>query len=146
MAAGFRVVHVLLRDRFGRLLLQQIAAEHDRHALQWGSSVAGYVQAGESYESAARRKVAEELGIAELPLRHLGTTSMRDGAATKFIGVFLGAIDEGSLHPNPSDFAAVDLVPLSDLQRELACGSRQFTPTFEQVFRFAWKTLAGAPQ
>src|SRR5918911_1858910 len=64
---GFRVVHAFVFNPHGALLLQRIAAHRDRHPLQWGSSVAGYVLAGESYDEAIRRKTRLELGLAHLP-------------------------------------------------------------------------------
>src|SRR5580692_4842 len=54
--AGFRVTHVFVFNRAGDLLLQQIAPGL-RHPGQWGSSVAGYLRAGEDYRQAAERKL-----------------------------------------------------------------------------------------
>lgn len=135
--ANFRVVHVLLFDRAGRLLLQQIAPGHARHPGDWGSSVAGYVKAGESYEAAAERKLREELGLTDVPLRLLGKTSMVDEGSKKFISVF-AATHEGGLRPNPEDFAAWEFVPLERLR---AGRSRRLTPTFEHVLEYALPKL-----
>jgi isopentenyldiphosphate isomerase len=128
--ANFRVAHVLLFSSDGQLLLQKIAPTHPRHPLYWGSSVAGYVKARESYKAAARRKLKEELGIEDVSLKYLGKTSMIDEGSKKFIGVFTARYD-GSLEPNPDDFADLEFVPLERLQARRM--KRRFTPTFEHV-------------
>lgn len=135
--AGFRVVHVLLLDGNGNLLLQEIAASHERHPGHWGSSVAGYVAAGETYEEAARRKLLEELGISPTSLRYLGKTSMRDETAEKFIGVFSADASGLVLRPNPADFQSVGRAPLADVEREVALNAKRFTDTFRQVLKFS---------
>lgn len=57
---NFRVVHVLLFNHAGQLLLQRIAPGL-RHEGAWGSSAAGFVLSQESYAAAAARKLTEEL-------------------------------------------------------------------------------------
>src|SRR5690349_17107737 len=88
---NFRTVHILFWDAQERLLLQQLPPNHARHPGRLGSSVAGYLQSGETYFAAARRKEREELHLATR-LRHLGVLEMRDEASRKFVGVFLGAL------------------------------------------------------
>ena len=51
--ANFRVVHILLFNHHGNLLLQQLAVTRERHPGAWGSSVAAYVASGETYKQAA---------------------------------------------------------------------------------------------
>ena len=59
-----RVVHVVVRDHAGRLLLQKRAASKDTHPGMWDTSVGGHVGSGESIPSSAVRETYEELGIA----------------------------------------------------------------------------------
>src|SRR5947209_14765344 len=68
---NFRVVHVFVFNDKGELLIQQIP-QGKRHAGMWGSSVAGYVYSGESYEQAALRRLRQELGI-DTPQRTIHT-------------------------------------------------------------------------
>ncbi len=142
---GFRVVHVLLFDEHKRLLLQRIASSHDRHPCDWGSSVAGYVRVGETYDQAARRKLHSELGVTSLDLRWIGKTVMFDEGARKFIGVFVGDVGNVRLRPNPADFAEHDFVALQIVEREIATRARSFTPTFESVVGFAFPRLQSTP-
>lgn len=71
--ANFRTVHVLPFNARGDLLLQQLSSHRERHPLSWGSSVAGYLHAGEDYVTAARRRLREELAL-EIPLTADGVT------------------------------------------------------------------------
>src|ERR1700747_2339042 len=73
--AGFRVVHVFVFDWEGQLLLQQLGRHRDRNPLKWGSSVAGYLNAGEDYLEAAQRRLREELRL-ETPLAKFGSAVM----------------------------------------------------------------------
>jgi isopentenyldiphosphate isomerase len=130
---NFRVVHVLLFNRRGELLLQCIAPAL-RHAGMWGSSVAGYVEAGEAYDMAAARKLHDELGV-NIPLKHFGRTSLRDGASVKFIGVY-EAVHDGPLTPDPKQIAQVDRLSLQQVAHERQAGLRSFTPTFLHVLDY----------
>jgi 16S rRNA (adenine1518-N6/adenine1519-N6)-dimethyltransferase len=56
-------VHVLVFNKRGEVLLQQRSALKDAHPGVWDSSVAGHLDAGESYEAAALRELDEEMGI-----------------------------------------------------------------------------------
>jgi isopentenyl-diphosphate delta-isomerase type 1 len=58
-----RVVHVLVFDTEGGLLLQKRSARKDVAPGKWDTSVGGHVNPGEDTESAARREMREELGI-----------------------------------------------------------------------------------
>jgi len=86
--AMFRVVHLFLFNHNNELLLQQLSPQRERHPAAWGSSVAGYVLAGETYEQAATRRVQQELGVT-CDLHHFGKTTMIDEGCKKFITLFL---------------------------------------------------------
>ena len=127
VGANFRVVHIFLFNSQGELLLQRIAPGL-RHESMWGSSVAGYVHSGESYDDAAARKLRDELGI-DVPLLPLGKTTMVDNSSTKFIG-FYKSIYDGPLSPDPDQISAVGFESLSGIRTQRQHGSRTFTPTF----------------
>lgn len=133
--AGFRVAHNLLFNSQGELLIQQIANTRNRHPGYWGSSVAGYVFAGESYESAANRRLFEELGVRTVPLRYLGKTSMVDDGCLKFIAVFAGTSD-GPFTFDHTQIERLEFVSLSRLHELIETESRRFTPTFLEVLKF----------
>src|SRR5271167_1166531 len=68
----FRVAHVLIFNSRNHVLIQRLALDRHRHPGYWGSSVAAYLYPGETYEMAARRRMAEELGIQIADLQGLG--------------------------------------------------------------------------
>jgi isopentenyl-diphosphate Delta-isomerase len=128
LKANFRVSHVLIFDKSGRLLIQRLAATRDRHALLWGSSVASYVPSGSTYVEAARDRVLQELGIIDVSLKQFAKTTMIDNGCTKFIRVF-EAVYEGKLRIDHSHIAETRFVTLQNLF-ELPSGGDAFTPTF----------------
>jgi isopentenyldiphosphate isomerase len=131
--ANFRVAHVFVFNTAGELLLQHIAPGL-RHEGSWGSSAAGYVEQGETYEDAARRKAHDELGI-RVPLIDAGKTSMLDQSSTKFINLFV-AIHNGPFAPNPSDIDRLDFASLAQIRSERTSGLRTFTETFLHLLDF----------
>jgi isopentenyl-diphosphate delta-isomerase len=135
--ACFRVVHVLVVNPLGSILVQKIAKPL-RHAGQWGSSVAGYLHAGESYRQAAKRKLRDELGIRGFEagaLTVLPETRMRDLGVTKFIGVFV-LRHEGPVLLNQEDAVGLEFLLPREIERRRAGEQRDhhFTRTFLHVF------------
>lgn len=131
--ANFRVSHVFLFNSSGELLLQHIAPGL-RHEGQWGSSAAGYLRAGETYEDAASRKLREELGVAAT-LVDLGKTSMVDQSSMKFIELF-GATHDGALSPNPADVDRLEFASLAQIASDRQTNRRTFTDTFLHLIDF----------
>lgn len=139
---NFRTVHVVLLDQWGRLLVQQLASGRPRHPGRWGSSVAGYLHAGESYEQAANRRVGEELGV-QPQLRWVGRVAMEDDGVTKFVGVFSGEVKATDpLIQNSAHVEGLRWPDIDSLDRELSDNPECFTPTFRRVYAF-WKESAG---
>lgn len=125
-----RVVHVWLIDKHEDLLVQQRAIGRGIFDGQWDVSVGGGVRSGEPSSLAARREVAEELGV-KLPLRSfmfLGTWKVEP----KFVGVgqemkdfsdtFLVNVPKleiSDLTLQPSEVQAVEVISLTELERRI---------------------------
>jgi len=138
--SNFRTVHVLVFDSDGELLLQQLAPSRERHPLRWGSSVAGYLHAGESYDDAARRRLLEELSL-DVPAISIGVVSMVDEGLTKFVGVFTARAD----HPcigEPGHIARIEFMAPSRVRDDLDQSPELFTDTLREVFAF-WEKVDG---
>src|SRR5580765_8819639 len=58
-----RIVRVMVEDEAGNILLQKRTETKETYPGCWDNSAAGHVDAGEDYETAALRELAEELGI-----------------------------------------------------------------------------------
>ena len=66
-----RVVHVLVFDKKGRLLLQKRSLNKDVAPGKWDTSVGGHIDPGEKILEAAKREMKEELGISDCKLEYL---------------------------------------------------------------------------
>ncbi len=134
--AAFRVVHIFLFDPAGDLLVQQLGHSRDRNPLKWGSSVAGYLNAGEDYLEAAKRRLKEELDY-EGDLAKFGSVVMRDQGARKFITLYIGtAFSSRVAIAEPDHIERVRFAPLGDLIREIQEEPDSFTETFRFLLRF----------
>jgi 8-oxo-dGTP pyrophosphatase MutT (NUDIX family) len=131
LRANFRVAHVLVFNRKGELLIQRLGSKRQRHPRYWGSSVAGYLFAGETYQEAARRRISQELGAPNAVLTSLGKFSMNDEGCKKFIGLF-STIQEGPFRIDHSHIEAVEFLSL----REIHNAKLRFTETFLRVLDF----------
>ena len=143
LKANFRVVHVFVLDRRGRLLLQQIPPCGKRHPGNWGSSVAGYVFSGEGYEEAARRRLGQELGVAGAELQFFGKVPMDDAGCTKFIALFTARHD-GPFRPDAGHIAALDFVDLQDIPELHRRGERSLHPDVSAAAELLYSPWVGA--
>jgi isopentenyldiphosphate isomerase len=132
--ANFRVVHILVFSSRGDLLVQRLANSRNRHPGSWGSSVAGYLFAGEGYQAAAERRLAEELGV-NSPLNYIGKTVTDDEGCHKFIAVF-STIHDGPFEYDNDHIESVEFLSLALIRELRMTEARKFTPTFLRVLDF----------
>lgn len=132
--AAFRVVHVFIFDRRGRLAVQRLGRRHGRHPLQLGSSVAGYLHAGESYLEAAERRLREEVAV-EAPLEKFGALRMPDEGSIKFITLYT-TVAESPTVSEPGHVDSIEFRELADLDQQLLERPEDFTETFRRVYQF----------
>lgn len=133
---NFRVVHVLLHTSDGRVHLQRIGAQNTRSAGMLGSTVAGYMFAGESYREAAIRRTFQELGIVGLQLFEAGRLTMRDERSLKFITLFTGQFDDPILSYDRNHIAEMLLIPADDLKHRLQSQVGEFSATSIRVLNY----------
>lgn len=142
LGANFRTVHVFVFDHDRRMLLQQLSATRERHPLLWGSSVAGYLYAGESYGAGARRRLVEELGLST-PIRWQGMVAMEDEHSRKFVGLYTTTADNPTIG-EPDHIAALEWRALDTVVDEVADDPSQFTPTLRRLLDFYVRSSRGA--
>jgi isopentenyl-diphosphate Delta-isomerase len=131
-----RAFSVHLLDARGRMLLQQRAAVKTRFALRWANATCGHPMPGEPVTIAARRRLAEEVGIRDIELTEIGIYGYRavdpdtGRVEDEYDHVLLGILD-GEPAPSrfdPSEVAALRWVPPGELLEELKSHPEQFAP------------------
>ncbi len=125
-----RTAHVVVfsADR-RRVLLQKRAMTKDVQPGRWDTAVGGHLSPGETWESAARREMAEELGIPEtLPLRLLFHSRIRNEIESEDVAVFATDHD-GPFNPPDDEIDAVRFWSADEL--DAAAGTGAFTPNLE---------------
>jgi isopentenyldiphosphate isomerase len=139
---NFRTVHVFLFDSAGSLILQKLASNHPRSPNKLGSSVAGYLYAGETYLAAARRRMAAELNV-RAELRSLGTVEVGDGDSKKFVRLYQGILRQP---PHIGDWTIQALLKLTptEIRRLVELSPNKFTKTFLPLYRHYEKETKSA--
>ena len=84
-----RAIHLWIFNQAGELFLQKRSRWKSHHPGLWCSSVAGHVNAGEDYITAAHRELKEELG-AVLQLSPFHRIEASDATGEEFITCFFG--------------------------------------------------------
>jgi isopentenyldiphosphate isomerase len=133
-----RVAHVLVVNGRGELLLQKRSANKDIQPGKWDTSVGGHLDPGEDYLTAARREMAEEIGVSGVPLIFLYHSQMRNAIESENIATFLACYD-GPLQANPNEID--ELRFWTAVEIAAACGDGRLTPNFEQEWELfcAWQ-------
>lgn len=84
-----RAVHLFVVNGRGELLLQKRSWLKDAHPGVWDSSVAGHLDAGEDYPSAARREMREEMGIEGVEPEEIGRLAPSAATGWEHIRLYL---------------------------------------------------------
>ena len=128
-ALAHRTAHVVVRSGDGRILLQKRSAAKDIQPGRWDTAVGGHLHLGETYEQAARREMAEEIGLDErLPLAFLFDTRIRNAVESEHVRVF-GLTHDGPFVPQPDEIDELRFWTAADVEQAL--GSGVFTPNLE---------------
>ncbi len=124
-----RTAHVVVWSGDGRMLLQKRSALKDIQPGKWDTAVGGHLHRGESYEEAARREMAEEIGVDRwLPLRHLFDARIRNRVEAENVRVF-GLVHDGPFTPQPGEIDELRFWTAADVM--VALGTGAFTPNLE---------------
>ena len=128
------VVHCLVLDRHGRLLLQLRAKDKDIQPGKWDTSVGGHVAFGESVQAAVHRELLEEIGLDSHrhPLTFLCRYEMSNEIESELVHTYRCLCD-GPFERQESEID--DLRFWAIAQIEAALGTGVFTPNFEDEFR-----------
>ena len=133
-----RAVHILVFNRAGQLFLQRRSLTKDCFPGVWDSSAAGHLNVGESYDAAAVRELAEELGWhSDLPLERLFKLDAVEATGQEFVWVYRCQAD-GPFALHPEEIAGGDWFEPGMVTAWVTERPGDFAPSFPLI----WGELA----
>lgn len=139
-----RAFSVLLVDPAGRLLLQQRAPTKTRFPLRWANACCGHPAPGEDVPASAAKRLVEELGLMDVPLRQVGIHRyLADDPVSRQVEaeydhVLVGVLTSGqAADPAPTEVARVRWFSPADLAEDLATTPGRYAPWLPGVLA-AW--------
>lgn len=112
-----RVVHVIVIDEAGRILLQKRAMTKDVAPGRWDTSVGGHVDLGEAVIEAALREMHEELGF-ECDPAFLYSYTHSNAFETELVNTF-SCVYSGLMTFNPEEIDEIRFWGLDEIKAEL---------------------------
>jgi len=129
------LVHAVARvhvwDKQGRLLLQLRSATKDIQPGKWDTAVGGHLLPGEEAETAARREMKEELGVAPDALTFLHRFLMHTPVETEWVTTYT-TVHDGPFAPDPEEVADLRFWTRDEITQTIGAGV--LTPAFEDEF------------
>ena len=119
-----RAVFIAVRSSTGQLLIHRRAETKDVWPGWWDVAVGGVVSPGESWDVAAQRELAEELGVSG-PLRPLGTGAYADDDV-KLVAACFEVVCDGPFAFSDGEITTTDWVSPGDLRARI--GQNSFLP------------------
>lgn len=140
-----RAISVFIFNGSGELLLQQ-RAQHKYHTPGlWTNTCCSHPMAGENTADAAKRRLAEEMGMV-VPLTFLFTFEYRADLDNGLIEheidhVFIG---KSEAHPllNPDEAKAYKWASLAQIKKELSSTPELYTPWFKLIYQRVFEEKA----
>jgi isopentenyl-diphosphate delta-isomerase len=141
-----RAISVVVRDRHGRLLMQQRAAGKYHSGGLWTNTCCSHPRPGESTAAAAARRLDEEMGFT-CRLTYLFAMRYRAPVSNGLIEaeithVFGGRFD-GTPDPDPREVSAWLWQHPDEIAREVDRRPELFTVWFRHFRRSHWDVLTG---
>ncbi len=116
-----KVVHVLVFNDAGQLLLQKRSMKKDVAPGKWDTSVGGHVSPGEDLMVAALREMDEELGIASDFINPLYSHIFTSPDESELVFTYQ-CVHNGPFPFNPEEIEEVAFWEMDDIRRALGCG------------------------
>lgn len=127
------VVHCIVSNRRGELLLQLRSSHKDIQPGRWDTSVGGHVGFGEDVEAALFRELAEEIGLDAnaVPPRFLYRYVHRSDVESELVHTYT-CCHEGPFRRQPSEIDELRFWRRGQIEEALGRGV--FTPNFEYEY------------
>ncbi|MBR2357202.1 MAG: NUDIX domain-containing protein [Lentisphaeria bacterium] len=124
-------VHVVVLDSTQKkILLQKRSPAKDIQPGKWDTAVGGHVAAGESVENAARRELAEELGITGEP-EFFFASSIKNELESEIVTVFK-LICDGPFDFSREEIDEVQFFELAEFEDPAKRLRNDFTPNLQK--------------
>ncbi len=118
-----RIVHIFITNK-DKIILQMQSKHKKFCPLHWCTSAAGHVQAGETWEEAARRELMEEIGV-DVPLEFSGKyVYVKESTSIKKILGCFKAEYNGSFKPNEFEVDKVESFTIQEIQSMIDSGEK----------------------
>jgi len=129
-----RAVHIFVRRSDGQLLIHKRSTTKEEFPGVWTSSASGHVASGESYISAARRELTEELGISGQLIR-LSKFAACEDTCFEFTELF-GVHSDQTIQHDPVEIAEICWTTLQDVASWMSRSPDDFSPAFRLLLRW----------
>lgn len=126
-----RVVHIMVFNTLGDLLLQKRSMNKDIAPGRWDTSVGGHVNPGEEIHDAAVREMEEELGIVPHDLQFMYSYLFVNHRESERVNTFT-CVYEGEVYFNAEEIDEVRFWDINSIKEQLGKGI--FSSHFEQEF------------
>ena len=137
-----RACYILVFNSRGDLFVHLRTATKDVYPGFYDLAAGGVVLAGESYDAAARRELAEELGVTEQPLTAL-FDFFWENAHCRVWGRVYRCVYNGPMTLQPEEVVSGRFMSLNAIQRDLPMD--RITPDSLEAFRIYLERLAQSP-
>ena len=125
---------VFLFNSKGNIILQKVAYTKKVDAGKWSYSAGGHVDAGESYEQAALRELAEEMGVVASHGEFVGSGyTLREGKPRAFHHVFQVVSDDPIIF-DTTEVAETKEFAVPELVEQITHHPENFKDIFAQIF------------
>jgi 16S rRNA (adenine1518-N6/adenine1519-N6)-dimethyltransferase len=129
-----RAVHIWVFNSRGELLLHRRSRHKDEYPLRFTSSASGHLNAGETYDAAAPRELAEELQLSG-DLEFLVKLSAGPSTANEHSALYRLVTDQPP-QPDPDEIESVVWRSCRDVSEQVARAPDDFTPPFRELWRW----------
>ena len=136
-----RVIHVLVFDKKGRLLLQKRSMNKDVAPGKWDTSVGGHVNPAEDILIAAKREMKEELGVEKCALEYLYSYLFSNHVESELVSTFF-CIYNGKFSFNKEEIEEITFWDIGKIKSNL--GKRVFSGHFEKEMHTFFKKFASS--
>ncbi len=123
-----RVVHVLVFNKKGEIVLQKRSNNKDVAPGKWDTSVGGHVNPGEDLLEAAKREMGEEIGVTNCEPEFLYTYIHTNSYETELVYTY-SCVYDGEISFNKQEIDEVRLWGIREIKEHI--GKNIFSDNFE---------------